>query len=165
LNIIAQVFGFIALAFMALSYQETNKKELLKKQIFANVFYALQYLSLNAVSAVSMNILSIIRAVVFGKNESKNNKIILLIIFEATIITIGFITYTDLTSLIPILIALLYTYGLWQSNLKIICIIGIISASLWIYYNLLVGAYVSIFGSFVELFSSILGLYKILKRK
>ena len=167
MNITAQIIGFFALIFMCLSYQQNNKKDFLFIQILANIFYGIQYFLLNALSALASNIISIIRTIIFYKHE-KNNKNIalsLLLIFEIIIIVLGIITFENYYSIIPIFIACIYTYGTWQKKLKSTYFIGVIASILWIYYNFIVGAYVSIIGSFFELFSSVIGLIRLKHKK
>lgn len=167
MNYLAQILGLTALIFMCLSYQKNNKKEFLSVQIIANIFYGLQYLLLSAFSALAMNIVSIARTSVFYNYEKSNKKITLpiLAIFEVLIIILGFITFESYYSIIPIFIACIYAYGTWQKNLKLTYLIGIIASILWIFYNSIVGAYVSILGSFIELISSLFGFIKISKKK
>lgn len=167
MNYIAQILGLTALIFMCLSYQKNNKKEFLSVQIIANIFYGLQYLLLGAFSALSTNIVSIVRTSLFYKYETTNKKISfsILVVFEVLIIILGIITFEHYHSIIPIFIACIYTYGTWQKNLKLTYFIGIIASILWIFYNFIVGAYVSILGSIIELISSLFGFIKISRKK
>lgn len=82
---------------------------------------------------------------------------------ELLLICIGIITYNAIYSLIPIIIACLFTYGAWQRNLKVTYFIGIIVAFLWVVYNFIVGAYVSLLGSLFELLASLIGYIRIFK--
>jgi len=163
MNVSSQVIGLFALFFMCLSYQKKTKKDFLFIQIIANAFYGLQYLLLNALSALASNIISIIRSLTFYKYEknSKEVPLSLFLIFEIVIVVFGIITFKNYYSIIPIFIACIYTYATWQKNLKRTYFIGIIAAILWIYYNFVVGAYVSIIGSLFELFSSFIGLIRL----
>jgi len=167
MNITAQLIGFFALFFMCLSYQKNNKKDFLFIQILANVFYGIQYFLLNAIPALASNIISILRTAIFYKYEKVNKKITfpLLLTFEIIIAVLGIITFENYYSIIPIFIVCIYTYGMWQKNLKLTYFIGSIASILWIYYNFIVGAYVSIIGSFFELFSSVIGLIKLYIKK
>lgn len=167
MSYIAQILGFIALIFIVLSYQNTEKKKFLLIQIFANIFFGLQYLVLSAFSAFCSSIISLIRTIIFFKyeKESKKTPIIILISILIIISIFGIITYEGIYSLIPIAIALAYSYGTWHNNLKLTYVIGIIASLLWIYYNFLVGAYISIIGSIFELGASTIGFIKLLKNK
>lgn len=163
INILAQILGFIALIFIVLSYQNTKKEKFLLIQIFANIFFGLQYFTLKAFSALCSSIVSLIRTIVFFKYEKQNKKapFLILIVILITISILGIFTFEGIYSLIPIAIALAYSYGTWQNNLKLTYIIGIIASILWIYYNFLVGAYVSIIGSVFELLASLIGFIKL----
>lgn len=160
MNILAQVLGITAITIMFLSYQKKSKKDFLFLQIFMNVFFALQYTILNAFSAVAQNIISIIKSIIFYGYEKENKKIpgAYLIIFEIIVVISLVLTYNGLYSIIPAVIALVYTYGTWQKNLKTTYKIGVVASILWIYYNLKVGAYVSITSSVIEFIASVRGL-------
>ena len=167
MNIYAQLIGIIALILMVISYQQKNRKKFLIYQVFANLFYGLQYFILNAFSALCSNIVTIIKTIIFYKKEKedKRTSVYTLILIELIFISIGFFTYEGVYSVIPIVIACLYTYGTWQRNLKLTYSIGIIVAVLWILYNSIVGAYVGVIGAVFELFSSSIGLIRLLRSK
>ena len=165
MNILAQFFGALALLILIISYQQTVRKRFLFLQIFSNAFYSLQYLVLNAYTAMLTCIVSVFKTLIFY-NSNKNDKdtsVLTLISLEIIYIIIGVFTYTSLYSLIPIVIASIYTYGTWQKELKITYIIGFISSVLWVIYNIIVGAYVSVISNFFELFASLIGFVRIFK--
>lgn len=166
MNYLAQILGFIALIFIVLSYQNTKKEKFLLIQIFANIFFGIQYLTLHAFSAFCSSVISLIRTLIFFKYEKENRKtpVRILIIILIIISIFGMLTYEGIYSLIPIIIALFYSYGTWHDNLKLTYIIGIIASLLWIYYNFLVGAYVSIIGSIFELLASAMGFIKLIRQ-
>ena len=160
---IAQIFGALALLLIFISYQKKKKKEFLFIQIFSNIFYALQYLCLNAKSALFMCIVALIRTIVFYRY--KKIPIHLLVLFEFTVIIFGYLSYTSPISLIPILIAFMYTYATWQKNLKFTYFIGIVVSILWIFYNYSVNAHIAIISSIIEFIASTMGLYKLSKKR
>ena len=163
--LLAQFFGLIALFLLVYSYQSKKKKRFLFLQLFSNIFYGLQYFLLNAFSAFGTNIIGIFRTFIFYNYSSKDKKnpTYWFVIFIFIYVIIGIITYDSVLSLIPILVAFLYTYGTWQKDLKITYIIGIIVAILWIIFNTFIGAYVSTITSIIELIASIIGYKKIKK--
>ena len=163
MNIFAQIFGILALIIMFLGYQKKSKKEFLSMQIFMNICFGFQYFLLNAFSALASNIISIIKSTIFYKyeKEEKNIPLLFLIIFEIIIIISGIFTYNGFYSIIPLFIAILYTYGTWQKELQNTYKIGVFVSILWIYYNFIVGAYVAVIGSIIELIASISGVIKI----
>lgn len=165
MNLLAQIFGFLALSCIVFSYQQIKRKKFIVIQGISNIFYTIQYILLNAYSAVGSCVISILRTIIVYYFERKNKKMpLLLIVFiEILIIIIGMYTYKNIYSLIPILIVFLYTYGVCQKQLTITYFIGIIAGLLWIVYNYIVGAYISIIGSVFEFISALLGLIKVIK--
>lgn len=155
------LFGTVALFCWCLSIQGKNKKSILKLQTIANVFYCIQYM-LSAFSAGCMNLVSVIRCIVFYKYEEKEQPSpkYLLILFIAILAVIALFTYNGLLSLIPIIITMGYTYYMWQSNLNIVKIIYIVAAIVWLYYNYTVGAYASLAGNIIEIISGSIALIR-----
>lgn len=165
MNYLAQLFGLASLALICISYQQKGKDKILFVQIFANLFYFIQYILLAAFSAASANIISITRTMLFYNFERKDRNIPLyyLIIFELIILFAGIFTYSNIYSIIPIIIAMAYTYGTWQKNLRVMYLIFILAGFFWILYNFVVGAYISILGSFIEIIASTAGFIKMKK--
>ena len=163
--ILSQIIGLLAIICWTMSIQQKNKEKILIYQMIANTLYTIQYSLLGAFSAVAMNITSAIRSIVFYSDEKENNQSkTSCAIFIVIIIILGIITYETPISTIPILITIAYTYSVWQTNLKITRIIFIIAAIIWIYYNLKVGAYISIVGNILEIISGIISIKRFHKK-
>lgn len=162
MNIFAQVMGTFAIAVWVISIVLKRKKDIILSQVVANAIYSVEYISLKAYSAASMNLLSFIRLLVYYLFAKKNKDLpkVILVIFCFLIVVLGIFTYTGLLSIIPIIITLLYAYSLWQNNLMVVRIIYVGCAFIWIYYNLKVGAYVGVLGNFLEI---LFGIFSMLK--
>jgi hypothetical protein len=165
MNVLSQIIGLIAIIAVFISYQQKEKSKFLYIQIFANIFYGIQYGLLNAFSAVAMDLVSILRSIIFYRNEKKNKEtsLFILIVLEIIIILFGIVTYKGFISLMPIFIAAIFAYGTWQKNLKLTYFIGIITSIIWIWYNIVIGAYVSLIGNTFEFTASTMGFIKLLK--
>ena len=74
---------------------------------------------------------------------------------------LGIFSYKDITSIIPIVLALLTTYGIWQDNLKIYRITCAFSIFCWIFYNFYISAYVSAVGNIYQCISTIIAIYNL----
>lgn len=163
MNLIAQIFGFIALIIYCVSLQTTKREKLLKALIICNVFYCLQYLMLNAYAALFSCLIGAVRSIIFVKYEKENKPVslwILLLVIGITIYS-GILSYNGLISLIPIITGIMYSIAVWQPNLKIFRINSVINALCWIFYNIQVGAYVSILSSIIELISGSIAIIKL----
>lgn len=160
--ILAQVFGTLGIITLFFSVQYNSKKQILGFQIAANLFYAIQYLFLNAIPAAVMSIVSLLRCIVFFLFEKKNKKIpaYVLAIFIALIIVLAKFLNYGVMGFFPIICTLLYTIGIWQKNLNIFRIITLITACIWIGYNVFVGAYPSLIGNSFEVLTSLIAIYR-----
>lgn len=162
MNIIAQIFGIVGLIFVFISIQNNNKNKILFFQILANLFYGLQYLFLRALSAALMCFSSLIRCVIFEKYSKRRKGIpfFVLLFFVLLNIILGIVSFINIYNIIPVIISILYTYGIWQNNLKLFRIISVVVAIAWSFYNYFVGAYVALFGTFFELLSALIAIYR-----
>lgn len=193
--IISNIFGLLALAFLCISYQTKVKSKFLLVQIGANSMYLIQYILLGATSAAAISSIAVCKVILFyieelltnkhtkinnvkskvSKNESLKNKkmykkikkreLIEFIIVEVITVIAGILTYETPLSLIPVIISITYTYGIWQKNLAVTYTIGSIVPIGWIIYNTIYMAYTSALGSVVEMIASIIGLIRFRKYK
>ena len=162
INLFAQLIGIVAIAFWIFSIQKKEQHKILFLQFLSNLCYAIQYILLGAFEASSMNFTSAIRTYIFYSKRKNNKDISLnyLFLFIALITILGIITYKSVLSLIPIFITVLYSISNWVKDEKWIRITVLICAFVWIYYNFVVGAYISIIGNIFEIISSIIALYR-----
>lgn len=160
--ILAQILGIIGIISLSISMQYNKKKQILVFKIAANTFYGLQYLCLNAMPAMLMSIVSLVRCVIFFAFENKNKKVpiyVLLIILALIIVTPIFLNY-GVMGFFPLIGTLIYTIGTWQKNLNVFRIITLITACIWIGYNVFVGAYSSLIGNVFEVITSLIAIYR-----
>lgn len=152
----AQILGLIGIVIWAISFLLKKKKDILLIQAIANLIYTIEYLLLKAFTASLMNICSFLRLIIYYLFDIKGKKVpkYVLLIFITIILMVGVFTYTNIFNLIPIIIALLYTYALWQDNLFKARIIHIVCAFVWIYYNINVLAHVGIIGNILEIITN-----------
>lgn len=155
---LAQLFGFFALVILIISFQNNNKKTLLKYQIFSSLFFAIQYLCLNAITGCLMNLMTMIRNIIYKMFKKTPLLFVSLIIIIMIILSV--FSYNGLISLLPTIAVILYSVALWQKNLKITRITEIISCSLFIIYNINVLAIIGLISTIIELLFAIIAVYK-----
>lgn len=160
--IIAQIFAIFAILVYSMGPHQKNKKRLLICNLTSNVLYLVQYLLLGAFTAVGINCIDFIRSLIFyryAKNE-KEIPISWWIGYVIILITIGIFTYTNIFSILPIALGIMFAYGIWQNNLKVYRIIMVINVLGWLIYNISVQAYVGTFGNILHLVSTIVAMYR-----
>ncbi len=162
LNIIIILFGLVAIFFWIISLQEKRQYKIIYLQMFANLFYAIEYLLLGVLSASAMNFVSTVRCYLFYTKKKERRKVpkVWLIGFISLLLILGIITYNGYLSLIPIIITMFYTIASYLKKSKWIRIVVLLAAFIWIYYNYIVGAYVTIIGNVLEIASSSISLIR-----
>ena len=167
MNFLPHVFGAFALGTWISSVQVKKKFNILILQLLANIFYAIQYFLLGFFSTGLMNIVSAFRCFAFGINakRNKNNSFGLLLLILFIIFVLSLIFCKTYIGLIPIFTTLLYTISSWQDNTKYLRYIFVLCSILFVFYNWIVGAYVTLIGNIFEIISGIISIIRFEKQK
>lgn len=141
---IAQICGLVILICNIISVQFKTKDKVLICFVLANLFGIAQYFLLGAITAAIVYITSTIRCVVFYFYDKRKLKpsLLILLLFEVLAIISGILSWQDVWSIIPIIVTVIFTYGLWQENVKITRMTSAVTGFGWVFYNFLVRAYV-----------------------
>lgn len=137
LFILAQILGIVVLLITIISIQFKTKERILICQIIANSLLAVQYFLLNALTGGVVASINVIRCLIFYYYKKKNKKpsIILLSLFIIVAVVSGILTWQNGFSIIPIIATIVFTYGLWQDNVKVTRICTAITAGNWSVYK------------------------------
>ena len=158
--IVAQIFGALALTILIISLQKNSKTKLLLHQSISSLLYALQYLFLNAYTGCFMNLICMIRNMIFNQYPKKRPPVYWLIITIVLMIFFSSLSYTGVISFLPMIAVILYSIALWHGNLTVIRTTEIISCSLYILYNIKVLAITGLIATIIELVGAIITVYK-----
>ena len=160
--VLAQVFGLIALLLTVISVHFRNKRDIVLCFVLANLVVAIQFFLLNAITGGIMSIINAVRCFVFyiyNKNNLKPS-LIILFLFETIAIVSGIISWQNIFSIIPIILATFYTYALWQDNVKLLRISTAIVGSGWAIYDLIVAAYTGVIQEVSQFISALVAIFK-----
>ena len=165
--IISQICVVVAMILLGITYLVKDKKIVLILAILFASLYGVQYLLLNAISGFLMNIVSIIRNIWFYINvkKKKKNNIIVLISLSVIAIVFGLMSFKDIFSLLPIIATILYTYSIWQDEIKIYRWLAIPTSISWIIYNTYTNSIFAIISESILLIIEIIGIVKLYKSK
>ena len=160
--IIAQLIGLIIVILSLIGFQQKNGEKFLFYQIIISILYVLQYLLLGAITGAVICTIAIIRCVVFWKYKKENKKtpIYYLIIFILLSILSSIITSTSIFDYILTIGTIIFTYALWQDNMKIMRAGSIICVLSYIVYNLIFKAYTAIILDAIDFFNLSIAIYK-----
>jgi hypothetical protein len=131
------------------------------------MLYAFQYALLGAISAAYMDIMAVVRNILFYKYD-KNRRQVPIVLSEIIIIVtgiIGYLNYTNPLSLLPVIVAILYTIGATFKNPRVYKYVFGFCAIAWLFYNLKFKAYVCVIGNIMEITSTIIALVRETKNK
>lgn len=123
-------------------------------------FFAMQYLFLKAFSGCFMNVVCVIRNFIFNRYGNGKVPFYWLIIVILAMMLLAIYSYSGLIGLLPCIACILYSWAVWQNNLKITRIIEIISCSLYIIYNIKVLAFAGLISTLIEMTSAIIAIYR-----
>lgn len=153
--ILSQIFTIIMYIFTGLTYYAKDRKKILILSFMSLISIAIAYIFLNAWTGLAMDIVAIIRNIIFLIDEKKNGKrdkntktdaIILVGLYVISIVAAVF-TYNGLLSLASVIATCIYTFSVWQKNVKLYKFLGIFVETLWMIYNIYI---MSIFGIILE---------------
>lgn len=166
--IIAQIFGVLYFLFFVADTITDKKEKVLLYNILSNIASAVQYALLGAFSAALSLFITLPRNLIFNKYKNKKIPVIFLLLFIVLSAAVSFMTYDGLISLIPIINIVIFTYSIWQNDVKIIKIAIIITSALEIIYGLYYKAYITCVASVIYIILSTysyIRLCRIEKRK
>lgn len=160
--ILAQICGVIALILTVISVQFKTKEKIVMCSVFANLVVAIQFFLLNAITGAVISVINTIRCIIFYyyKKKDKKPSLIVLLIFEIIAIVSGITSWQNICSIIPIIVTVVYTYGLWQDNVKVIRITTGLAGFGWAIYDIIVMAYVGAIQETSQLISAIIALLR-----
>lgn len=161
LQIPAQIVGLVAMLFNILSYQQKTPKRVITFQLFGSALFALNYLMLGALVGMCMNIVGIMRAVVYSNREKfRADRVFWLILFTSLYVVSYILSFTvfgmDFTlknavlELLPVIGMTATTISFRLQNAATIRKFGLISFPCWVTYN---AVNLAIGGVICELFS------------
>lgn len=153
--IMSQVFTIIMYIFSGLSYYAKDRKKVLILNFIGLISIAIAYVLLKAWTGLAMDIVAIIRNIIFLIDEKKNGTrdkntkkdVVILITLYAIIIVSTIFTYNGFLSLASVIATCIYTFSVWQKNVKTYKLLGVFVETFWIIYNIYIK---SIFGIILE---------------
>jgi hypothetical protein len=166
--ILSQIFIIINYALLIITYQLKSKKNIILFNGIGLIATAISFALLSAWSGVATSIIALIRNVIFIYNEKncKNESnvdykdIVVLIIVYLVLLLSLLITYTNIWSVLPVLTTMVYTYSIWQKDIKIYSILGVAVSVLSITYSIYIFSLCGVLLESIMLISSIIGIIK-----
>ena len=161
-EIIGQILSILGMALTVVSFQFKTKKQILAIQAIGSSFFLASYLLLGSWAAVCLNVVFILRSVVFCfKNEKKwaSHKIWLYILLALVIIAgaLGFKTYLDI---LPIVGGIFGTVASSLKSENMFRVIKLGDSPCWLIYNAILPSIGGIICETINIVSILVGLIR-----
>lgn len=147
--LMAQICGLISTIAAILCVQARTANGVLLGQILANGFSALSYGLLGSISGAWVCLLANVHSILISRIQKRNTErkkwtALLSIIFAIAYIAGSVITYTRWPDVISCICALLFVVTIAQEDAARMRNVMLVSMSLWVVFDISVGAYASI---------------------
>ena len=152
--IISQIIGGIAIVILlAYTLLKVNRKVIMWGTIITNVLWFIHYMLLDAYSGALCSAICAIMSFLFsfkGKNKVLSSNI-WPVLFGATFVVIGIVTWDNFYSLLPVTCEILLVIALWLDRELLIKAMCIPVAAIWVIYNLIYFSWLGMIGQALSL--------------
>ena len=171
-EIIAQIIGIFAAAMNILSYQMKSKRNLLIMQLMGSFMFSFNYIILGAYMGGLMNVLAVIRALLFiNQKRMRINGKLLISLFVFAFVACYVMTFTLLgkeptpknliIEALPVIGMTFVTFSFNMKNATAVRIIGLSANSpCWLVYNVCSGSIGAIICEVVSIISLVVGIIR-----
>jgi len=163
--IISQICVVLAMGIFCISMFAKNKKIIIINSTINSILYSIHYFLLGGYTAVVLNVISIFRGIFFyfdDRDEIKNNYISLIFIM-ASLTLVSLTTYSSWFDILPIIAVLLYTFSIWQKNIKFYRYAAVVGSICWIIYNIILGSIFGVLSECVLVVVEVIGIINLYK--
>lgn len=156
-----QIFGFAAMGTAISMYQFKKHRTIMLLMVLCSSLWCLHFACLGLVTPIFMNVINVLRAVVYSRKEKKwasGNYIPALFIAASAAVVI--FTWENVWSLLPFFASVAATIGNWQADTQRLRILTIPVCVFWFAYNLINGSVAGMANETFVLVSVIVGLVR-----
>lgn len=166
-DIIAQLFGLLAMLSLFLIYQQRSRKKMIMAKLSADVCWVLHYLRLGAFAGMIPNAVGIFRELVFINRRTRRWASIAAwpIVFILINWGLGIVSFDSAFDILPIAASSFVTVSLWIENPCLTKLISIPVSLSFMIYDVHVGSYVGIINECVSIVSILIYFLKEGKEK
>lgn len=172
IELVAQLVSILAMLFNILSYQGKKKSQVIFMQMLGAAFFGISYFLLGAVIGGILNIVAIVRSLVFLSGERlRSGSRLWLVAFGALYVAAYVLTFTVfmkeptpknlITEVLPVLAMLAITIGYSLKDAGAIRIVALVASPLWLAYNIFAMSLGGILCEAFSLVSAVVGILRL----
>lgn len=175
-EIVAQIIGIAAMAFNIISYQGKKQSTIITLQLFGGLLFAINFLMLGAYVGGLLNVIAVIRALVFlYKDKTKADNLPWFIVFFASYVSVYVLnftvfgreatTYNFIIELLPVIGMTALHIGFMLKDASGVRKCGLVSSPAWLIYNVITGSIGAIICETITLVSIFIAMIRHDKKK
>ena len=162
---ISQLFVLLAYIMCGATFFVKKRSYVLVLSTGVCISFSIAYIFLSAWTGIAMNIISMLRNLIFflvAKYASKSKKLnyFQLAFILALMGIFAVVTYDGLLSLAAVIASVIYTYAVWNEKSKYYKIYAIASSLAWIVYNVFIYSILGIILESIMVVCAVIGLIK-----
>jgi len=160
--LIAQGIGIAAILLAYFVYTTRSRKILITLKFLTDLLWGLHYFLLGAFSGALMNVVNMIREVIFQQKGSKKwaKSPLWAVVFVIMSLVSTLISWQGPISLLPALGSSIAVVGLWCSDTAHIRAFSFPGVSLWLIYSILTRSYTHMISNLITLLSIAVGIIR-----
>ena len=161
MEILIELLGGLGILFAVLAFQCKKHNRVIAFRNLNMLFFAGQYVLLGAYTGMAMNIIGMIRNVIFSEQVKRGKSTrISISVFCAIFLIAGILTWEGPKSILLILAKFISTAAYGNKNLLVVRLLVLVTSSSWLFYNLFVGSYAGMLCEVLTLASIRLSLWR-----
>ena len=165
--VVAQIFGVLGVIASVCSMQFKKRKQIFIALLLLNLFSALNFVFLGSMASAYVCFFAVFEMLINYLFERKKKRVplVVVLIYVAVNIALGAISFTGPLDVIPIVCALIFCATLLTKNEQNIRWLMLLNQSLWLVFDLTVGAYFFAVSNVLTIISTAIALYRFSKKK
>ena len=160
-EIIAQIFGALAITSSVIIYSRKTRGKLIFYKSLQDLFWVAHYSLISAYSAMATNALCFVRESVFYRVKNKKWDKILLFVFLALYMLSAVFTWKNIFSIFPAVSSSVSTVAFWVKNPRNTKKLALVAATCTLIYNIALAQSLAVYvGVAFTIITSIISLLK-----
>lgn len=134
---LGQIFSIVGMILTIVSFQMKTRKQILLMQTAGSVFFLLSYILLESWAAVYLNIVFLVRNIVFYFSKDKKwaqHKMWLAVLLVA-VVAAGFVGFRSWVDILPIIGSVFGTVAMYMTSENMLRLLKLGDSPCWLIYN------------------------------
>lgn len=162
MDVVGQVLSIIGMVLTIASFQMKTRKQIILVQTAGSVFFLLSYLLLESWSAVYLNVVFLIRNIVFyfGKEKKWSQHRAWLVVLLCAVVIAGSVGFRSWLDVLPIIGSVFGTVAMYMKNENMLRLLKLGDSPCWLIYNCTVPSTGGIICEIFNIISIVVGLIR-----